>query len=131
MFNFDPDDLIEGIEKQENYDTGDLIADIESEINYDPNDLIDDVIEGTGFEAEEVEINDSIVEEAIIAGAIFGMGIEEGQAKEGKAYPKGERSPGAVSLRNLERSAGRRKLRPFEQWVDDVVHGRKTLDDAL
>lgn len=115
MFDFDPDDLIERIEEQE---------------NYDPDGLIDDV------ETEEEEVDDSIVEKAIIAGAIFGMGIEEGRAEVGeemaaKKLSKGERSPGAVSLRNLEKSAGRKKLRPFEQWVDDVIHGRKTLDDDL
>lgn len=126
MFDFDPDDLIEKIEEQENHDTNDLIED---EINYDPDDLIDDVKKGE----VETEVDDNVVEKAIIVGTIFGMGVEEGQneAKREEVYPKGERSPEAVSLRGSEKSAGKKELRPFEQWVDDVIHGRKTLDDDL
>lgn len=59
-------------------------------------------------------------------------------AKEGTAAKKqvGEKrnvSPGAKPICKAFREEGKkkRKLDPFEQWVADVIAGRKTMDDEL
>ena len=80
MFDFDPDDLAE--------------EDIEDEIDLDPVDPED-------IEETDEETDETIVEEAIIAGTIFGMGVEEGCAdkdQKKQAGQKNERSPGAIPL---------------------------------
>lgn len=126
MFDFDPDTF----EDEMNDPGSDCGEDAADEMSNDADEIeIED-----GFEVEEAD--DSTVEAAIIAGTIFGLGVEEGRdeatgRKTSKEIPeKGERSPGAVSLKELGKPT-KSKLRPFEQWIDDVIHGRKTLDDEL
>lgn len=102
---------------------------------------IDNIVEETIKEElediEEEKIDNSIVEEAIIAGAVFGMGIEEGinqtkgKATDKKVVGKNERRSDAVSLKSLGKFNKEEKMRPFEQWVDDFIHGRKKLTDDL
>lgn len=136
---FDPDfglfeDLIDEIEEAE-------ACEQEMDVNIDPDaDMEEFDAEGS---AEEVETN--FVEDAIIAGAIFGMGVEEGEAEKKrpkiqkeklfrhrhKKQQKDERSPGAVSLREMDKKKGEKKLRPFEQWIEDICHGRKTIEDEM
>lgn len=111
MFDFDPDNLIE--------------EDIEDEIDLDPIDPEDDV----------EETDNDVIEKAIITGAIFGMGVEEGRANKDQEK-KGERSPGAVSLKTIDElksgeTKKKKRMRPFEQWIYDICVGRKSIKDEL
>lgn len=112
--------------------------------DFDPDsfeDYIEDAAEEHFEDLPEIEIeaeieDDSIVEEAIIAGAIFGIGIEEGQTEREIAEEtyrefdefENERKK-CVSLKERKGGGIKKKLRPFEQWAKDVTFGKKDLYD--
>lgn len=113
-------------------------------IEHDP-DAFEDFIEDSLTETcEEVVIDDNIVEDmdddsvddgviedAIIAGTVFGLGVEEGKEESDKR--KSEDKPKRISaseyLRGKEKK--KKKLRPFEQWVEDFISGKKDIEDGL
>ncbi len=122
MFDFDPDEMADEVEEE-----AEAVAEEEiEEAEVDPDE---------GFE-EESEEDDHLAEVAVGA-AIFGMAEEHGadeaerkdlKKKGMKAKIEGERPEGAISLKDKKK---KKNSDPFEQWVDDVIEGRKTLDDEL
>ena len=77
-------------------------------------------------------VDDSIIEEALISGAIFGFGVEEGQNESTQNTGHSSKSrpiSAAEYLRGKERK--KTKLRPFEQWVEDFICGKKDIKDGL
>ena len=117
MFDFldhDPDDV--AVEEMEEIEPADL----------------EDMKEQGVEEREDT----NILGPAIIAGALIGEAQEENieQDKEmadtEKLIVKEQSQKDVLPLRALRRKK-ERNLPPFEQWVSDVIRGRKTLDDEL
>lgn len=122
-FDFDPDEIFEE-NAEENLEEV-LEEDIDSFEEEDPSDDKDKDDEGISLQ------------DAILAGTIFAVAeenVREDVLKEKdtqqKMKRKNERSSGAVSLKKRKGVKGRKRS-PFEQWVWDVIRGRKTLDDDL
>ena len=69
--------------------------------------------------------------------AVIGAMLDEsrgiGKTSSDKAENSAEESVEYVSMQDHLGSGttAKRPLKPFEQWVDDVLHGRKTYDDPL
>lgn len=99
-------------------------------------------VEDIEDESEEGSLDEEIVfepglREAAAAGALLGAGEERGEqiAEEKKlideSAPK-ERPAGAKPISKFFKKKKRKKdLPPFEQWVADLITGRKTMDDEL
>lgn len=89
---------------------------------------------------ENAGSEDSDSPESIFENRQEDLGRKSTDVKEGKVAKKrvqvGEKrnvSPGAKPISKSLREEGKkkRKLDPFEQWVADVIAGRKVMDDEL
>ena len=149
MFDFDPGFFEDAVDEVEmDHDSINDIAEDEScddDFGSDPNDL-----DGALGIRHDFSDGEGIIGKAVITGAIFGMGRDEGVASTEEVHEdpskiqskklarsvlgldkkKDERSPGAVSLFS-ESKEQKVKRRPFEQWIHDVCRGRKTINDDL
>lgn len=114
-FDFDPDEIVEE----------ELEAAVEEEI---------EEMEAEELGEDKEEDEESYLDEVAVGAAIIGVAEEYGRGeakREAEAKKsmktKDERPDGAISLRTRIKS----KLPKFEQWVRDVISGRKDLDDEL
>lgn len=138
MFDFDPDAFEDDVEIEDvaDFDPDSFGDDVEDVVDFDPDAFEDYAEDNPEAEIESETEDDSIIEEAIIGGAIFGMGIEAGLGEKEIAKEtyrefdefENERE-NCISLKERRAGSGKSKLRPFEQWVQDVIQGRKKLDD--
>ena len=120
-FDYDPDEIAYETEEEAE-------AVVEEELDEIHSDEASDegMAEDSGFGMKE----------AAVGAAIFGMAEEYGEdeakhefrAEKNMESKEFERPPGAVSLKARKKESN---LPPFEQWVKDVITGKKTLDDEL
>jgi len=86
---------------------------------------------------DEEAVFDPGLREASLAGALIGVGEEYGrqfvEKKElaNKSLSK-ERPVGAIPInRSFKNKKKKHNLLPFEQWVADLISGKKAIDDEL
>jgi hypothetical protein len=128
VFDFDPDDAYEE----------DMADDPSNDVEEDAAEDFSDEADIESDETDDFGTDDGVgLADAAMGAAIFGMAEEHGEEEAkrrhtedvlGKNSKEFERPEGAVSLKARKKES---KLPKFEQWVRDVITGKKTLDDEL
>jgi hypothetical protein len=93
--------------------------------------------------------NDSLMDEAALTAAVFGAAEEEAREERElkreiaeetfEEFEEGERDSGTVSLDELKAMGEKRvylhpddpDAEPFIRWIDEVIAGRKGVEDDL